>query len=781
MNIKVFISYVWEQSDFTDILVNLIGRDIAVLDKYSFERASLLEKEIEEQIKLCPIVVSLLSYDALHAPYIEMELQIIQRLISEGTIKHYKPFLLGDKITVDDVKLKYPWIVNYQLERTNAPIFVDRLISQFITELKWKVNPSLKARDNAVMVRLDDLARIRAGYYTSNSADKKAIIISGFPSGIGRTRLLREFLLIDIAPTKPKTYNPPILQLKSGESIEGFITFLNDWVLQYNKEELLDILSKTKEEKVFITIQLMNDIANKNEKIFIKDEDCIILANGTLNTWIKEIINSKELCNQLHLFVASDHFLNRSEKDNETNIINLIIQPLSQQEKTILFSAYSNGRDTKLSSTQTNRFLQKLPGLPETIFNLVDMIKDESIDYAENNLEKVIRSADEKIKLLLTQFASQDYVDLLILLSNFPNTTFKILNEISQNIIIDIDKKLQDLYCYSLIERYGSNNQYIAVNKVVSDYLERYKINLSTQNSIRLKTNLIKYFESQDDDNSFDLTNFVYDTEARIKSNPKGVNSKYLIPSIVIKLIREEYRLKHDTEVEILCKRFLEEKKENTYPEVLREITFWMCQAMARSSNDDFFDWIEDFDNASKHFLLGFYFRYSNRLDKAKSAYEKALNYANRNVSSEKMKTRIRQELVIILQKLELFEEALELAEENYEQYPTNTYYIVAYFRSLVRDKKRKPDVNLLYRLMKELNESFDPHKESFAIIQEGEYEYYINGDFEKTVKIFEEGIAANKSRRASIFSSLFEICKRQEAVQIANNIKTKYKIFLNE
>ncbi len=781
MNIKVFISYVWEQSDFTDILVNLIGRDIAILDKYSFERASLLEKEIEEQIKLCPIVVSLLSYDALHAPYIEMELQIIQRLLSEGAIKHYKPFLLGDKITVDDVKLKYPWILNYQLERTNTPIFVDRLVSQFIIELKWEVNPSLKARDNSVMVRLDDLAKIRAGYYSSNSADKKAIIISGFPSGIGRTRLLKEFLLVDIAKTKPKTYNPPVLQLKNGESIEGFITFLNDWILQYDKETLLDILSKTKEEKVFIATQLMNAIANKNEKIFIKDEDCIVLANGTLNDWIKEIINSKELCSQLHLFIASDHFLNRSEKESEKKVINLVVQPLSNQEKTILFNAYSNGRDVRLSATKTDKFLQKLPGLPEIIFNLIDMIKDESIDYADNNLEKVIRSSDEKIKLLLTQFASQDYIDLLILLSNFPNITFKILNEISEKIIADIDEKLQDLYCYSLIERYGSNNQYIAVNRVVSDYLERYKISLSTENSIRLKTNLIKYFNSQDSDNSFDLTSFVYDIEARIKSNPKGVNSKYLIPSIVIKLIREEYRLKRDPEVVILCKRFLEEKKENTYPEVLREIRFWMCQAMARSSNDEFFDWIEDFDSASKYFLLGFYFRYANRLDKAKSSYEKALNYANRSVSSEKMKTRIRQELVIVLQKLELFDDALELAEENYEQYPTNTYYIVAYFRSLVRDKKKKPDINLLNRLMKELNESLDPHKESFAIIQEGEYEYYINGDFEKAIRVFEEGIAVNKSRKASIFSPLYEICKRQDAVQIANNIKTKYKIFLNE
>lgn len=781
MNIKVFISYVWEQSDFTDILVNLIGRDIAVLDKYSFERASLLEKEIEEQIKLCPIVVSLLSYDALHAPYIEMELQIIQRLISEGTIKHYKPFLLGDKITVNDVKLKFPWILNYQLEKTNTPVFVDRLVSQFITELKWEVNPSLKARDNAVMVRLDDLAKIRAEYYTSNSANKKVIIISGFPSGIGRTRLLKEFLLFDIAPTKPKAYNPPILQMKSGESIEGFITFLNDWLLQYNKDELLDILSKSKEDKVVVASQLMNAIANKNEKIFIKDEDCIILANGTLNTWIKEIINSKELYNQLHLFIASDHFLNRNEKEEETKIINLIIQPLSKLEKTILFNAYSNGRNVRLSSTLTDKFLQKSPGLPEIIFNLVDMIKDESIDYAEKNLEKVIRSADEKIKLLLTQFASQDYVDLLILLSNFPNITFKILNEISQNIIDDIDKKLQDLYCYSLIERYGSNNQYIAVNKVVSDYLERYKINLSTQNSICLKNNLINYFNSQNNDDSFDLTNFVYDTEVQIKSNPRGVNSKYLIPSIVIKLIREEYRLKHDSEVIILCKRFLDEREENSYPEVIREIRFWMCQSMARSSNAEFFDWIENFDNASKYFLLGFYFRYENNLTKAKSSYEKALHYTNKNVYSEKMKTRIRQELVIVLQKLELFEDALELAEENYEQYPTNTYYIVAYFRSLVRDKKKKPDTSLLKRLITELNDSFDPHKESFAIIQEGEYEYYINGDFEKAIRVFEEGIAVNKSRRTSIFSSLFEICKRQEAVQIANNIKTKYKISLNE
>src|SRR5690606_20400410 len=133
---------------------------------------------------------------------------------------------------------------------------------------------------------------------------------------------------------------------------------------------------------------------------------------------------------------------------------NIVIQPLAKNEKAILFNSYANKRDVSLSQIQADGFLQKLPGIPEIVFNFVDLIKDESIDFAEKNIYIVIKSADEKIKLLLSQFKSKDYIDLLVLLSNFPSITFKILHEISRGIIDDVDEKLQDLYCYSIIERY---------------------------------------------------------------------------------------------------------------------------------------------------------------------------------------------------------------------------------------------------------------------------------------------------------------------------------------
>lgn len=786
MNIKVFISYVWESSSFADKLVNLIGRDIAVLDKYSFERASLLDEEIEEYLSKCPIVVSLFAAKSLDSHYIELELQIIQKLIKEGKIIHYKPFIVDESLDIGSIKRRYPWVLNYQLEKVRAPIFVDRIVDQFVTELKWEVNPALKARDNSVMVRLGDLAKIREKFYTINSAEKRALIISGFPNGIGRTKLLKEFLLGDICPNKPKTYSPPVLRLNNKDSIEEFIIFLNEWLLTYNEEQILDILSETKENKTLCAVTLMNELSEKTERVFVRDEGCIILPNGKLNSWIEGIINSTELTNQLHLFIASNHFLRNEEKEKNNKVINIVIPPLEKREKTILFNSYTNSRSISLSTEKESDFLVKLPGVPEIIFNFLDLIKDESIDYAENNIDKVIKSGDEKIKLFLSQFTSRDYVSLLVLLSSFPNITFKILEEISIGIIEDVDQKLQDLYCYSIIERYGSMNQYIAVNNAISDYLDRYKINFeSGASGLLLKQNLVSYFEKLEKDDSFNLTGFVYDTENQIRLNIKGVKPKFLIPSIVLKLIRDKYKQGNDSEVIALCKRFLETRSSNSFIEVIREVKFWMCQSMARSTSNEFFDWINEFSDASKHFLLGFYFRYdrsnSVNLNKAKNNYEKALGYAERNSHSFRMANRIRQELVIILQKMGLYNEALELSKDNYESFPTNTYYIVAYFRSLVRNKLKHKSISILEKLLNELRNSFDPMKDAFVAILEGEFEYYINGNFQKSLEILERGIIYNPHKKISIHSSISEICKTQEAEPLAENIRKKYNIKPND
>src|SRR5690606_27173831 len=112
----------------------------------------------------------------------------IQKLIKEGKIIHYKPFIIDESLDIDSIKRRYPWVLNYQLEKVRAPIFVERIVDQFVTELKWELNPALKARDKSVTVRLGDLAKIREKFYTHNSAEKRALIISGFPNGIGRTK-----------------------------------------------------------------------------------------------------------------------------------------------------------------------------------------------------------------------------------------------------------------------------------------------------------------------------------------------------------------------------------------------------------------------------------------------------------------------------------------------------------------------------------------------------------------------------------------------------------------
>ena len=88
----------------------------------------------------------------------------------------------------------------------------------------------------------------------------------------------------------------------------------------------------------------------------------------------------------------------------------------------------------------------------------------------------------------------------------------------------------------------------------------------------------------------------------------------------------------------------------------------------------------------------------------------------------------VKNELAISLQRQGKYSLALTLAKEAHDTHPTNPFYIVTYFKSLVRDPKTDDEV--LNDLIQQLKSAWDINRRTLSQMLEAEYEFFRNNDF---------------------------------------------------
>ena len=89
---------------------------------------------------------------------------------------------------------------------------------------------------------------------------------------------------------------------------------------------------------------------------------------------------------------------------------------------------------------------------------------------------------------------------------------------------------------------------------------------------------------------------------------------------------------------------------------------------------------------------------------------------------------RAKREKVTALLAQKKFDEALELARENYESNPENSYQIHGYFRCLVRKKVlTKEDKSILKSLMDAMRENLSDKHEELYVAMDIEYQDNVN------------------------------------------------------
>lgn len=779
--IKAFISHSSAQKEFVRSLEKSIGIDNCIVDERTFESGKLIIDEITKSIDRCEIFVFLISKEALSSDWVKNELSNIRDRIDDGTFSAFLPYIIDDRVNHTDPAIK-PWIKkDYVLEQYNSPILLARKIKEKIRELVWSKYPIIQKKENLFKGRDTELGLLDQKYYDGLSEQRRCVIASGFPPGVGRRRLLKEYIISKIATNKEKTYEPTCIELLENHSVENLIFQLNDILLLYNNDEVIEIGNQTKEYKIDIAISLINAALGKKEAIIIRDNGACVLSNGFLAKWFEEIITSPKLSNRLCLFLASRNYINNKVESTISQIISLQINPLNKKNAKVLLYAYAEINTVHLDDELENTILNNISGIPSLIFRCIDVVK--SVPCKKEALKHILEivKSEEKSYIAIIDIVRCDDTDYqtLILLSQFEFVSFDIIYKILKEATKERDPNdlLQQLTSYALVERFGGNNQYIKVNSVVSDYISRERITLN-QSFKSAFVKVVKSFVITDDYSQYDLSGFLFGVQQAIKSDIKKIDKKYLIPSFTLNVIIEKYKVAEYDNVVLLCDRFLENST-NYYDEIVRSIRYWLCSSLCRLKDSRFFNEIDNFNGYSKQFLLGFYHRWKKDYIKAQSFYEKALQLSKDNKEKGYV-AKAKHELVIVKLLLKDYVGALELARENYESQKTNKYHIESYFRCLIRS--HNPDKDVLSILLSEYTSlTLDRKNKIILETLKAEFEYYVNKDFSKSVDMLRHIIdEANSSIKYYPFHSLEEITSRRDAKCIALEFEKKYGDTLN-
>lgn len=214
-----------------------------------------------------------------------------------------------------------------------------------------------------------------------------------------------------------------------------------------------------------------------------------------------------------------------------------------------------------------------------------------------------------------------------------------------------------------------------------------------------------------------------------------------------------------EVEAKISNQQYLQKNED-----VIIRIYYYLCASHAHLGDEAFFELRDKLNEYEKVFLHGIYYRKRKRYDKAEAKFREALNIYPNSYTAK-------NELAIALQRQGRYLDALHIAKEAYNAQPNNAFYIVTYFKSLVRDIKTEEYV--LKELIDRLRSAWDTNREIFSLMLEAEYEYYRNNDFNAAMTLFKRALEINNFQ--PIFISASEICSIENRFDVYEDLAKKY------
>lgn len=768
--IKVFLSHSSKQQDIIADISRKLGLDFSIVDKYTFEDGAHLQNEIDLAIQSSNIFALFLSPEAVESEWVRHELSEVRDMVDEKRIC-FCAFVLGDAVSVEDLKKvkDFRWVTNYILHTQGSTTIIARNLRRRVRELVWGMSDANEAKERLFIGRSKELEQVEHKLYEHVSMARKAIIISGFPS-VGRKRLLKEVLISKLQNNLHGSYEPFKVKLGETDSIEDFALQLNELLQTYTAEELIDKLQVGTTRKD-IVVNMLNELTGTKEYILIDDTKCIVTTNGSLADWFIDVIQHPKLDNTTRILVASRCNLRFEEECKYPQIQSLSINPLDKESMRTLFRAYSTMMNVHCSQEDSEIFLKTMTGHPDEVYWVIDEINKMGLHSAKMHTRNFVRMFDRDLGAIWASFSDRiNAQQLLILMSKFEFVSYDLICHLYKD--EDLDELLEDFSYMSLYETFGPSRQFIRLNIALADFINRSKFAMDKKYQEALKS--LAQEMSEDSEEEWDLSEQIYKIKESIRNTNYDINSKYFLPSFVLKVIVDEYHHGNYPAVITLADRIINDFQRNNYDTVQYTIRYWLCLALCHTSDKRFLDEVGYFSNVyTNNFLRGFYYRNKGDYPRAETYFRRATEAIG--AGKREFKSKAEHELAIVLMKDGRYGEAFEMAKNSYLRFPTNPYHIETYYHCLVR--MPHPDYEELKTLREAMEDSFDANKEILLRVFDLEKSYYLDGDFLGAINGLKQILSSGLPREdvMTAIDALRDICKKRDAEPIFRNILSDY------
>ncbi|KAA6322636.1 hypothetical protein EZS27_027841 [termite gut metagenome] len=765
---KAFLSHSSSDKNIVCRIAHQLGNKNCTLDEISFDPGRKTLEEIFKELDSADVFVLFISDTSLESSWVKKEIVRARENLSKDYIDRILPIIIDENITYADPRIP-KWISKpYNLKYISNEVIILKKIKQSLREISFKRNRFNQEIEKIFVGRNNEMQKFETDVNNLDSWTPIYIVAYNYFEGIGRRTFLKNALRK--ASFMDYLDSPTVITIDSKESIENFIYKLN--TLGKNESIMkYDFSSISPEEKVDIAVEQVRQFFDFKELIFIIDDGGIVLPNSKIVDWFTKIVNRDEFDNNLVFCLISRYRPNEITLRKERKSLIYRIPELSNAETKNLFLRLLKiyGLDS-IKREDKEFFINNLNGIPAQIIYAVNLIAINSHE-AKKNINDIVEYSDNFSATVLNYLKQNEIsYQMAILLSKSEIFSVDLIQKIFGE-TEEMSNALQQLFDLSLFNFVFGNFEYVKLNPTISDYINRSKIRLNSTYNNRLN-NITKDLLNEDLDEVIvnDYSEFML-TLQRMLENEISIPKKYFIPSLIIKNIIKEYDKGNYEYVIKICLELLD--NDNYDSQIIWETNYRLTLAYARTKNDKFFDYISffrnEFNNLDYYFLLGFYHRHKGNKSKALEYYYKVLDIHPEH-------SRTKREIVNILLSQEKYNEALDIAQENYERRKTNIYHIHSYFICLIRKKGHisERELDILLNLMSAVKASGDIKAEDIYRCMKGEFAYYIDDDIQKANDILWDAMRLNDNKNYPK-RSLLEIYKKSGMKDAFNELNSEY------
>jgi hypothetical protein len=689
--IKCFLSHSSKDKGYVRAVASGLRKETRIFDEQTFEKGMSPAEEIINGLDDTSLFVLFLSDSALESEWVKKEMRLAKAKVDEGDIQRIYPIIIDDKIDYTDERIPSWMKEGFNIQPIKKVQVAIRQINARLREIAFKTHPTLKERQRIYVGRNDKITNVEQRFDDFDKPTPIVFVASGLNS-IGRKSFIKTALTKSTVIRE--SYEFPIIQMESTDSIEDFILKIDDLGLA-DIGEIYDLMTTSIEAKVEIAIKLMESIIEEKERVLIDDKGAIIQADSSVVSWFVDIIDSIKNFGHLTFCIASKFRGYKAFSNRNPEYYFEEIPELNVHERRGLLKRYSQFKELELERDDLKFFSDILSGYPEQVLFAVDSIYDTSLFAVKRDSHLIREYADNKARVIIESFASDEKkLSFLYFLSKFEFISYEFLFS-----LIDEDEFYpitQNFINMSICDQLGVNNDYIRVNQVIQDYISRSKFGTS-QEYDRILSEHIKKFISEYSDDNRDLSEYIFSIQEAIKSG-KDIDSRILVPSYFVKTIKSLYEKGGSSnykEAIRLADRILD-NSQYMHVSVIDHILFMKCQSLARLHDREFFGAVRQVREPESSFLHGFYFRLTRQRARAIESYKRVL-------AKRPNDYRTKSELVLLYLQNDEYELALGLAKSVYNRQKNNPINANNYLNCLFYKDKASIDQGIIEEILDKL------------------------------------------------------------------------------